>query len=247
MRTAAAVPLRHALEMHDPLSVLSAYGTLSSIAALLTGILIFGENAGWSQERSGAYFLVVGVHWWGMHSLGRPAQDGRVKQSDEGSKLKGSVQMEMTRVYGSETGVHQSPLLRMNDQAPRTVEEDARIEEQLFAHALVPQNLPPATGSTMGGADDKDAGWIASWPSESSPPLLDADFEEIMRRFNEDDQKSGSNLEAFFPGNMEKTAPVEPLPESVITLDAQTLLDVSSANMDDEDELLKSIEDIPEL
>eukprot|EP00438_Fugacium_kawagutii_P026538 Skav209497 [mRNA] locus=scaffold1892:330281:335623:+ [translate_table: standard] len=54
VRSAAASPLRKALEVHDTLSVLAAYGVLSSVAAVATGTLIYSELVAWKPERQGS-------------------------------------------------------------------------------------------------------------------------------------------------------------------------------------------------
>jgi len=70
-----------------------------------------------------------------------------------------------------------------------------------------------------------------------------------MRRFNEDDgAQPGSQLIKDINGESPSvnSAPLpDATPPSVLTYDAQTLLDDACGVQDDEDELLRSIEDIP--
>lgn len=44
VRSASASPLRRALEIHDSVRVLAAYGVLSGVAAVATGGLIFSQS-----------------------------------------------------------------------------------------------------------------------------------------------------------------------------------------------------------
>merc|ERR1712190_377723 len=94
-------------------------------------------------------------------------------------------------------------------------------------------------------------------PPGSSPapqfdlaPQFDADFEEIMKRLNEDDQADQGQLIKDLDGTNPDPSPTsltlpDATPPSVLEYDAQTLLDDACGMQVDEDELLRSIEDIP--
>jgi len=149
-----------------------------------------------------------------------------------------------------------SPLLQFNDE--RTVDEDAQMEEKLFAHALAPEHLAPAIGGLSVEEDDSilDALGVGDMGDPfKEKPAFDADFEEIMRRFDEDDRQR-----TVVDGGRQDSKPIterDPDPHragemrkdasqpAVLAYDAQTLLDVSGNGHDDEDELLQCIEDIP--
>lgn len=260
VRSAAASPLRKALEVHDSLSVLAAYGVLSGVAAAVTGGFIYGELVGWIPERQAIYAALLAAHCWGMHSLssgetrGSPAPQ-KAKSENEGAGRRhvvdsggdkaagagnGRQSIEMGRPTAppdhapaaTVTAEDKGPLLNFEEGAGRrrSVEDDARMEEQLFAMAF-----RSADGEVV--AD----GGIAE-------PQFEADFEELMRRFDEDDRAQPITelaLEQVEDSASPASAPV--LPDatpvhSVLALDAQALLD-SNAN-EDEDELLKGIEDI---
>lgn len=146
-----------------------------------------------------------------------------------------------------------SPLLRFNEAAARNVDDDAQIEEKIFAHALAPLNLESGLGGDEG---PPDAAWATGWPGAGGKgeagaaavpgdsPQFDADFEELMRRLG--DEEAGSQLitDKEPEPQARPAGPADALPQGVIAFDAQTLLD-DSGGVDDEDELLRSIEDIP--
>jgi len=156
-----------------------------------------------------------------------------------------------------------SPLLRFNEpSARRSVDEDAQMEEKLFAHALAPLHLGPEMGG-LPAEDDGGSPWASAWQdagggveaacgaaaaSGLGPQQFDADFEEIMRRFNEDDQQCSDQVanQPITEISPSASGPALPdaTPPSVLTYDAQTLLD-SCGVQEDEDELLRCIEDIP--
>ncbi|OLQ02279.1 hypothetical protein AK812_SmicGene14890 [Symbiodinium microadriaticum] len=233
VRSAAASPLRRALEAHDTLRVLAAYGVLSGIAAAVTGALIYGELAGWTVEKQGTFAAVLALHCWGMRGLGAtaeprgsPPQQKAKTEEDEGS-AKGS----------SAAPPAEGPLLNFDEVAARrrTVDDDAMMEEQLFARALAPLSTEEV--------DTTGAGEAA--------PQFDADFEELMRRFDEDDRATAQPITELALESPEDSPPpaaailpdTTPAHQPVLTLDAEMLLD-SNAN-EDEDELLKGIEDLP--
>mmetsp|Transcript_7347 Transcript_7347/g.18416 ORF Transcript_7347/g.18416 Transcript_7347/m.18416 type:complete len:519 (-) Transcript_7347:68-1624(-) len=162
------------------------------------------------------------------------------------------------------------PLLTFNE--PRTVDEDAQIEDKLIARALAPQRLAPVVSGLPvlddgldGFADDVTSGnpFDGAFDDMGATPQFDADFEEIIRRFDEDDrqqtlEESGPGVRPIVDlspdtafgggGELSSNKPVQgaPLPPAVLQFDAQTLLD-DDGGQDDEDELLRSIEDIPSL
>eukprot|EP00927_Polykrikos_kofoidii_P037218 TRINITY_DN31383_c0_g1_i2.p1 TRINITY_DN31383_c0_g1~~TRINITY_DN31383_c0_g1_i2.p1 ORF type:complete len:468 (-),score=90.69 TRINITY_DN31383_c0_g1_i2:49-1452(-) len=258
LRSATSPPLRRALEAHDKLTVLATYGVTSSAAAALTGGFVYRETDAWSIERQVLSFALCVAHCWGMSSLAV-----RSLSSDGGSKGvggrgardggKGAVQLAEMSGRGSKHAVNSdgrppSPLLNFSPSA-RTVDEDAQMEDQLLAHALAPQNLSPLMG----------------WASFGENQQFDADFEEIMRRFGEDDKKfTGGEGGEPQPSIVDITQlvdeaasspllpPVEPsgpLTSGAMTgaMDAQDMLDISYDNMDDEESLLQGIQDIEDL
>eukprot|EP00913_Durusdinium_trenchii_P002194 g2026.t1 len=247
VRSAAASPLRKALEVHDSLRVLAAYGVLSGLAAVLTGGFIYSELAAWKPDRQAIYVALLAGHCWGMRSLsssdqlrGSPDEPQKAKtEAVEGSSRRQTVlepagapraSVEMTRAAGErgaadvgEKGKEEKgPLLTLEEGAARrrSVDEDARMEEQLFAKAL---------GSLATDSPEAERGTAA--------PHFDADFEELMRRFDEDDQQQPTTVT-----ERNGAKPVTREVHTVLTLDAEALLD-SNAN-EDEDELLKGIEDL---
>lgn len=266
VRWAAAAPLRRAIEAHGSLSVLTIYGAVSSAAACTTGGYIYGEVGKWGLERQTLYVCLAFAHCWGMVSLGTCAADDRghshagksgyspVPASDSdrrGAERRGVATSESNKgMTGSSRDT--SPLLNFNEPAvQRTVDDDAEIEDQLLAHALAPANLSAV------GAAGSSAGW-ADWSTSSArgpaaEPQFDADFEEIMRRFDEDDRlQSGAKDAPALPtdlvaGQASRSSPPPAIaPAGVLTgLDAQTMLEVSYGGMEDEeDELLSSIQDL---
>merc|ERR1719401_3061785 len=64
VRSAAATPLRRAMEVHDNLSVLTNYGAVSSAAAAFTGIYIYDELKDFNFEQRATVVVVVAVHCW---------------------------------------------------------------------------------------------------------------------------------------------------------------------------------------
>lgn len=276
VRSAAATPLRKAIEVHDHLSVLASYGLLSGVAAATTGGVVYGELSRLGFSRQVAYAAVASLHCWGMRALSlssdpkgyasvpkdhgdaEAAVPAEVLHQQGGGKrtaVPGSGKtIEMVGVSASKRSADEppSPLFRFNEAQPsqkRTVDEDARIEDDLFANALAPQRLAPLEPAMLGvpGAEAaRDLGGVATGLGGLAlpEPQFDADFEEIMRRFDEDDRPNESiTAERRLSGDLSK--PVEGAsPPSVLTgLDAQTLFDVSYGD-GDEDELLRSIQDI---
>ncbi|CAJ1353663.1 unnamed protein product [Effrenium voratum] len=268
VRSAAASPLRKALEVHDTLSVLAAYGVLSGLAASITGGLIYGELAAWSVERQAVYAGLLAAHCWGMRALSGSGElrgaaapqkakteaegGGRRQVVDDRAAANEARGIELARpksppVPGGVPAAaappvteDNNPLLDFDEGAARrrTVEDDAMMEEQLFAKALAPL-----------AAEATDGAGIAE-------PQFDADFEELMRRFDEDDRAAPITelaLESVEDDSSPAAAPVitdaaaaipdvTPANAPVLTLDAQMLLDSNAP--EDEDELLKDIEDI---
>eukprot|EP00931_Biecheleriopsis_adriatica_P079776 TRINITY_DN53124_c0_g1_i1.p1 TRINITY_DN53124_c0_g1~~TRINITY_DN53124_c0_g1_i1.p1 ORF type:complete len:473 (+),score=116.53 TRINITY_DN53124_c0_g1_i1:36-1421(+) len=251
VRSAASMPLRRALEAHDNLTVLAFYGAMSGAAAMLSGVLIYSELADWGRERQLLFAAIVVAHCWGMRSLSfgdaeprgsAPAQ--KAKSEDEGSTRRQKLQsgerdilncddaLQMVELAGravsstaGKTG-DSGPLLPFAEPTHRrTVDDDAFIEEQLFAKAL-------------GAAGDTEA-----------EPQFDADFEEIMRRFDEDDRAVALPITELALESFDDSPPPTPqVPDGspapqVLAFDAQELLSIPEP--DDEDELLKGIEDIP--
>lgn len=304
VRSAAASPLRRAMEVHDTLSVLTNYGAVSSFAAMMTGGLIYGEISAWDFNRQAIFIGVGCLHCWGVRSLGHSgAVRGGSSKKDEvedqsqvpekptrrggGGSFTNGAREDLQLVDMSKRGVvgHQEDKL-LNFDAPPTVEENAELEEQLFARALAPQRVAPAawdpTANGLSGPAGRDdhaippdpwgatQGWGAFGDpavlpvGEPETPQFDADFEEIMRRFDEDDkqnvdQEAGPGVipivelssQVLFDSSPEpKSSPVEPavakagIPAPVLEFDAGTLLD-DTVGVDDEDELLKNIIDIP--
>uniref|UniRef100_A0A7S0AN71 Uncharacterized protein n=1 Tax=Pyrodinium bahamense TaxID=73915 RepID=A0A7S0AN71_9DINO len=156
-----------------------------------------------------------------------------------------------------------SPLLSFSEPAAtHTVDDDAQMEEKLFAHALAPLTLGSPMGGLPGPEGSAGAAWTAGWPGagsagETAPaatpgaaqaglaPQFDADFEELMRRFGESEQ-GGQRITDLPPESKPKAAPLQDSsPPSVLQYDAQTLFDDACGAQDDEDELLREIEDIP--
>jgi len=278
VRSAAATPLRKAIEVHDHLSVLASYGLLSGVAAATTGGVVYGELSRLGFQRQVTYAAVASLHCWGMRALSlssdpkgytsvpkdhgdeEAAVHAEVLPQQGGSKrtaVPGSGKtVEMVGVSASKRSSddQSSPLFRFSEAPPsqtRTVDEDARIEDDLFANALAPQRLAtlePTMLGVPGAAATQDLGGIAQDLGGLAlpEPEFDADFEEIMRRFDEDDRPHEDITAQRRPsGDLSK--PVEGAsPPSVLTgLDAQTLFDVSYGDGDgDEDELLRSIQDI---
>lgn len=270
VRSAAASPLRRALEAHDTLRVLAAYGVLSGIAAAVTGALIYGELAGWTVEKQGTFAAVLALHCWGMRGLGAtaeprgsPPQQKAKTEEDEGSGRRQVVESDRAAEKARQTvemgarsaaaaapapaaGAGKSssssppaegPLLNFDEAAARrrTVDDDAMMEEQLFARALAPLSSEEVDTNGTGEA----------------VPQFDADFEELMRRFDEDDRATAQPITELALESPEDSPPpaaailpdTTPAHQPVLTLDAEMLLD-SNAN-EDEDELLKGIEDLP--
>merc|ERR1712118_403505 len=91
-----------------------------------------------------------------------------------------------------------SPLLNFS-AAARTVDDDDEMEDQLLARALAPQCLNSVMNDVMPSASEVEGppislDFMPSVTSFDSNPQFDVDFEEIMRRFDEDDKKrSGSS------------------------------------------------------
>lgn len=244
VRWAAAVPLRRAMEAHGSLSVLTAYGAASSAAACVTGGYIYGEVALWSFERQSIYVLLVCAHCWGIMSLGFGGNSGHGAEGRDSERRQGDYQQ-----IGEMSGGGDAPLLNFSDPVvQRTVDDDAQIEDQLLARALAPASL-----STVGavGAGGGWADWSAPFPGGGAPePQFDADFEEIMRRFDEDDRrhsgKTGAALGVASAPSKESANPPPPAPAGVLSgLDAQTMFDISYGGLDEEeDDLVNSIEDL---
>merc|ERR1719387_3166727 len=65
IRSAAAGPLKKALEVHDSLSVLASYGMVSSVSAAISGEVVLGEMSHWSWQRQSGYIMVTMVYCWG--------------------------------------------------------------------------------------------------------------------------------------------------------------------------------------
>mmetsp|Transcript_39275 Transcript_39275/g.108267 ORF Transcript_39275/g.108267 Transcript_39275/m.108267 type:complete len:535 (+) Transcript_39275:129-1733(+) len=327
VRSAAAAPLRRALETHDKLSVLASYGMTSSATAALTGSLVYRETAAWSLDRQVLSFAISAVHCWGMVSL---SLRGLARDSGDDTDLVNratgpSIQMAEVpgrcggatpascggggafpggfsggaaaaaassgsrganiatggssasgapmAVVGAHDGQGDGPLLDFG-VGPRTVDEDALIEDQLLARALAPQRLSFVLGTPLtvepeaeGPLGGESLPWVAAWPdsgasgqalawgNSNSSLQFDADFEEIMRRFDEDDKKTGAHAEQAINPSLGLAAP---MPEAVVStpsqgtaalavpMDAQTMLDVSYG-LDEEDQLLECIQDIDDL
>jgi len=284
VRSAAAMPLRRALEVHDNLSVLAAYGLVSSVVASVTGGLVYGEMDSWDPSQQTCYLAVAAAHCWGMSALGRSSdvkviKGGADKDVEQGAETpaksygKPSQMTELSsrgstatpNASGSRREEPLSPLLNFNEPQAHTVDEDADFEEKVFAHALAPLHLTPAKSD--GSATDP---WTAAWPDSGSSvtgpssaaawpesgssvtgptvaPQFDADFEEMMRRFGEDDSDKGQRITDLTPEPVleRQAVPDAASPPTVLTYDAQTMLDDACGAQDDEDELLRSIEDIP--
>jgi hypothetical protein len=187
-----------------------------------------------------------------------PAKYGKSSQMTELSS-RGSTAT--PSVSGSRREEPKSPLLNFNEPLGHTVDDDVEFEEKVFAHALAPLHLSPAKSD--GNAADP---WTAAWPDDGSgatgpssiaavaaaptvtvAPQFDADFEEMMRRFGEEDSDKGQRITDLPPEPVleQPAVPDAASPPSVLTYDAQTMLDDACGAQDDEDELLRSIEDIP--
>jgi len=292
VRSAAAKPLRMALETHDNLSVLAFYGVISSAFAALTGEVVFGEMDKWDAPHQFLYSFVIGIHCWGMLSLGCRGSDSRgPKDGDKdaaaddgpasgrkatesefqkalqmadfsgrgsGKAASGAASKSAVRTAGDGKDRPPSPLLKFNE-APRTADDDEQMEEKFFAKALAPLSLESGLGGLPGAGDAVDPAWSGSWPDvggageaavvaarpAEASPQFDADFEELMRRFGE--EEAGGQLITDAPPTPKPQAtagPADAPPPGVLAFDAQTLLDDTGVQ-DDEDELLRSIEDIP--
>lgn len=211
---------------------------------MATGGLIYSELAGWNPERQAIYVALLAAHCWGMHSLSAAEMRGGSRRHVEESSVKtagekaaaGPARQSIEMGRPSTSPDHpptitedKGPLLNFDEGAARrrTVDDDAMMEEQLFAKAL---------------ASEAAGGGIAE-------PQFEADFEELMRRFDEDDRAAQPITELALEQVEDSASPVSApvLPDAtpvhgVLALDAQALLD-SNAN-EDEDELLKGIEDI---
>lgn len=279
VRSAAAGPLRRAMEANDNLSILANYGFVSGVAAAVTGGFVFGELESWSRDQKLAYLVAAAVHCWGMRQLGLGFAEsrgaGKLKADEETgaaspapgnakkSRSEGRTEgLQMVEVGGRGKGAADraggpgagaaiaaaaleadqplSPLLLLNE--PRTVDDDAAIEEQLFARVL-----GTAGAADIGISGIQHAGAGAFGQDASSG--FDADWEEIMRRFEEDDKGMdgpASKLTELAEGLDLQHAPsaADAAPPAVLTFDAQTLLDSNEDVLCDEDELLKNIEDI---
>jgi len=167
------------------------------------------------------------------------------------------------------------------------------MEDKLVASALAPQHLASALGGDLPGAA-LDGTAAASWPSGGAgsggfgggfatgpastemqsmgsigmpAPQFDADFEEIMRRLDEDERMESSLGGSTLQGPASSPKPLDGgaasksagaagsnaaaggvvQPTVLSGLDAGTMLDVSYGAQDDEDELLNCIEDIDSL
>lgn len=126
-----------------------------------------------------------------------------------------------------------SPLLDFNTRKCSSLDEDAQIEDQLFAHAFsapFPQLAsvmdditfsPAAPGEVAWGINNNDDGLVAQ--------RFEADFAEIMRRFEEEDRHlDGSEVvqaTRLIDTASEPPAP-EPLPEPPVP-EPEPLLDLS--------------------
>jgi len=296
IRSAAAGPLRRALETHDNLSILAFYGASSGVMAALAGGLVYDELGDWGMERQALFALVLAVHCWGMRTLGVRSADLRgyssvskkdtddVQLSQHSARRHESRSTEVASSFptSSPGGLASSggavtsgagkppdsPLFVLNEpKVLRTVDDDADIEDQLFAHALAPHRLRqlPVVGASQGA----DQSWASfddtTWPAGPAFPVtaasqkpstlnlpapqFDADFEELMRRFDEDDKKgptgpSSKSAVLFTEPPPEISIRVAEPPAVITSLDASSLLDVDHGGQEDEDELLSCIADI---
>ncbi|CAK0875517.1 unnamed protein product [Prorocentrum cordatum] len=209
---------------HDNLSVLAFYGCVSSAAAVASGALVFGELQDMRFNEHALFVFLGVAHCWGMHSLGRyggeryTRLDGGEKE-DRAEALSGralgkSVQMAELPSHraaadgaaGAPAKAKEAPLLQFSDEpVVHTPEDDEQFEDKLFAQALGACDLPtPVDG---GGPE----GWAADWGGAApeggaagprlaalapagGPAAFDADFEEMMKRFEEEDKAFAGTL-----------------------------------------------------
>jgi len=283
IRGAAATPLRRALEAHDKLSALASYGMTSSATAAMTGSFVFGETESWPVERQVLSFAVAAAHCWGMASLStrgacsprddKEAQDVTNSKGVGGSSLqmseltgRGSAGSSTSSPWGSEPKAVDkppSPLLNFA-AAPRTVDDDDEIEDQLINQALAAGRISSVIGEHLSHEEDvavvpglgADQAWGGlNFGAADGPQFLDSDFEELMRRFDEDDKKTGAQAGQAIstdPKSQFDAVYVAPSPAEIqgaanpaVVMDTQSLLD--GALEDDEDGLLQSIQDIEDL
>jgi len=281
VRSAAAMPLRRALEVHDTLSVLAAYGLVSSIVASVTGGLVYGEMDSWDSFQQTCYLAVAAAHCWGMFVLRRAGFDVKAIKDGANTDVERGAETPAKSLYGKSLQMTElssrgstatptaggsrreepkSPLLNFHEPLAHTVDDDVEFEEKVFAHALAPLHLSPAKSDGIAAEP-----WTAAWPDAGSSatepgstaapvaptvtvaPQFDADFEEMMRRFGEEDSEKCRRITDLSPEPVLERAAVPDAasPPSVLTYDAQTMLDDACGAQDDEDELLRSIEDIP--
>eukprot|EP00929_Paragymnodinium_shiwhaense_P013285 TRINITY_DN121149_c0_g1_i1.p1 TRINITY_DN121149_c0_g1~~TRINITY_DN121149_c0_g1_i1.p1 ORF type:complete len:506 (-),score=118.54 TRINITY_DN121149_c0_g1_i1:83-1600(-) len=138
--------------------------------------------------------------------------------------------------------------------APRTVDDDDEMEDQLLASALAPQRLASVLGE-FPGANVVTAGPLGMGAAPVSPQF-DADFEEIMRRFNQDDEKAVeagdgqlANIVGLLPEESAGATSgiclpaASPSGPAAVVMDAQDMLD-SCGGVDEEELLLQSITDL---
>lgn len=152
-------------------------------------------------------------------------------------------------------------LLNFNSE-PRTVEQDAQIEDELFARALAPARLSSVvTGMPVvddgGGLEmlrNAAEGDCFFQEATDLTPKFDADFEEIMRRFDEDDAADiGPGVRPVLDlggGNDEASPRPAHVHESnmgqILQFDAGALLE-DDADIQDEEELVRNIQNLESL
>lgn len=268
VRSAAAVPLRRAMEIHDNLSVLAFYGVLSSAAAALTGCVVFGEMDGWGLDMQIVYGAVAVAHCWGMCRLGMCVSEPKgyagipweAGADDEPEDEMVPPVLEMASFGGrgvSASTIGASTANRKSSTSPppalsfcegvqsaMVLDDDARIEDELFARALAP----------IGGVPDTEDIWAPAWPESDAvveasqkAPQFDEDFEEIMRRFDDEDRtRTGNALPIAALEPLDARAGATKSPAQGLLGSAQTSL-FEMPETDDEDEMLKGIVDLDEL
>lgn len=226
VRSAAAAPLRKAIEVHDHLSVLAAYGLLSSAAASVTGGVVYREHSSWSSGQQVSYLAIAAVHSWGMYSLCLLGTD---------AKSYASVSKDSGKVDSPD---YAEPSSQQGNGGKRNVVQGSGQTVEMVGLAAGAASPVFRISEPLAGSSSAVQDTAFSLPA----PSFDADF---SWGFQEDDKAHAAGA----PGHVTdiaKPIPGVSVPSSVLTATSLDTgeLDCSPIGQDDEDELLRSIEDI---